>query len=298
VLAVARVVLVCLALGPAVGHAEAGRSGFLPSREPPGAARQARLERLARALGLTVGGAPRFALGAMVERAETLAASGRLDEAAALVDVALDEGTRAPLEVGDPPALVRAAIVRATIGLARGEQERADRLLALVLRYDPTFHLLPREESPRMRAAVERALRRQGATAALERADLGERCAEQTLLVARRLDGSHVEYARYAGCVEVARVRAGDDEPEAALVTALGGPAVMATAPVAEALAPRPPAAGDARRERRPVWRTGWFWGVTIGAVALVAAGVGVGVWAATRNQGTSDTSWHVTPRF
>src|SRR5262245_52138193 len=113
----------------------------MPSRTPPSPALRARIDGLARALGILgrSGAAPSFALATTVSRAEASASTGHLDEAAALLDVAIEEGMRAPLQVADPPALVKAMVARATIGLARGE--RVDPLIERLLRYDPTFDL-------------------------------------------------------------------------------------------------------------------------------------------------------------
>jgi hypothetical protein len=228
----------------------------------------------------------------MVARAEAQAATGRLDEAAALLDVALDEGARAPLQVSDPPALVRALVTRATIGLARGEQDRAEALIARVLRYDPTFALAAHEETPRMLAAVERVRERLGPEAALSRDELGERCGSQTLLLARRLDARTIEYARYAGCQRVATARATEGTTDAALVAALGGPMAPAASTASAATG-----AHASRPVYRSVWRRGWFWGVAL-AVAVALAGASIGVWAATRGEAADASSWHVTPRF
>jgi len=297
-----RATLIWLALAPLwTAHAAPGATsaptsaGVLPSRRADAPALRARVERLARALGLVeTNAAPSFALSPVAQRAEELTVNGRLDEAAALLDVAIDEGTRAPLRVADPTALVRAAVARASIGLARGEQERAEALLARLLRYDPTFRLDPGEDTPRMRSALERVRMRLGAAPALARDDLGERCAGESLLMARRLDATTIEYARFVGCRPLVRAALHDDTPEAELVAALSVATDRAPAATTTAVEATP-----ARRDR-PVYRRAWFWVVTVGG-AVPLAGVGVGIWAATRNGGGSamaGTSWDVTPRF
>src|SRR5215831_11279091 len=58
---------------------------------------------------------------AILQRAERLAASGALDDAAAVFDAALDTATHAPSRVADAAGLVTAHVTRASIALARGE---------------------------------------------------------------------------------------------------------------------------------------------------------------------------------
>ena len=292
--------LVCSLPGPALGQARpaggALRAGLLPTRRADAGLLADEVRRLAGRLSPAgsdeAGAAPRFDLRPTIERADTLGQSGRLDEAAALYDVAIDEGTRAPLRVADPAALVHALVARATIGLARGEGERAAGLLGRLYRYDPAFAPLPIEDTPRLRAALDRVREKLGARPALRPDDLGERC-DEPLLVGRPLEGGGLELLRFAGCrlVASAAVAVGAGASDEAALAALGGPAIAD--PPAPAAAPGPaPAPPAAARADRPFWRRAWFWTAVGGVVAGAAA---VGIYAGTR---ADEGIWNVRPHF
>jgi hypothetical protein len=269
-------------LWAAVAPAQPLAAGLLPSRRSDAPALRARVARL----GGTLGAAPLsppFSLAPIVARADGLSAAGRFDEAAALYDLAVEQGTRAPLDVADPPALLHAMVARASIGLARGEQTQAEALLARALRWDPTFSLLPEENTPRVRAAWARVVARAAMPPPLGDGDLGARC--DRLLVARRIDEARVELIRIAGCLAVARTTTSDDLADGRVRAALGLPPL---APAITAAAPPPPP------PRVPVYKRPWLW-ITVSVAAAAVAGGGVGIWAATRS---SSSLWNVTPHF
>jgi hypothetical protein len=272
-----------IALASATAAAEPTlRWGALPTASPRAAELRAAADAVAHAIAPVAVTPPSFALGATVARADALGAAGRLDEAAALFDVAIDEGERAPLQVADGAALVHAHVARATIGLARGEGERAEALMARVLRWDPTFRPSATDETPRLLAVLDGLRERLGPRPPLSHGDAGESCADE-YVVARPI-GDGIELVRLVGCrpvaATVARGASGADAttvpPPAALATALGW-----TAPATP------------RSERTPVYRRAWFW-VTLAGAAVVAVGTGVGIWAATRGP----VEWNVTPHL
>src|SRR5678815_4157401 len=86
-------------------------------------------------------------------------------EASAGFDAAIESASARPHRVGDPVALVVAHVARASIALARGESRRAEDLIARLLRYDPSFTLMPGEDSPRLRRAVTEVRQRLGTPA-------------------------------------------------------------------------------------------------------------------------------------
>jgi hypothetical protein len=247
--------------------------GFLPSRRPDLSARRDRLVRLAAALGGQAA-TPPLALAPLTTRADELSATGRLDEAAALYDLAVEQGVRAPLAVADPAVLVHALVARASIGLARGETDAAQALLEQLLRWDPTATLTPEEDAPRMQAAWQKARAAAGALPALRREDLGADCAR--LLIARPLDHERAELRRVEGCRAGAPLVMAPDGSDRALEAALGAPA-------------SPPRV-------RPAHKRAWLWVTVALASAVAVAGAGVGIWAATR--GADSSTWNVTPRF
>ncbi len=275
--AVSRCATVLALLGVSVvAQAQPFTVGVLPSRRDDVAALRARVLRL----GATVGGvaaAPPFSLAPLVGRADELSAAGRLDEAAALYDLAVEQGSRAPLAVDDPAALVHALVARASIGLARGEAAQATTLLGRALRWDPTLTLTAAENTPRVAAAWARVRAAAGATPALGRGDFGADCGH--LLVARALADGTVELSRVEGCRSEARAIAAADVPDAVVVAQLG--ASLAVAP--------PPS-----KPRTPTYKRAWVW-VTLGLGAALLAGGAVTAWALTR---PTDGSWNVTPRF
>ena len=234
---------------------------------------------------------------AILQRAQRLAASGALDDAAAVFDAALEAAAHAAARLGSSAELVSAHVTRAAIALARGEASRADELIERVLRFDPGFALLPSEDSPRMRRAVDEARRRLGPQPELRASDLGQSCGGETsvLVVARALSAERAELVRFDGCkaTTTAALRVGTDDEQ--LVTALLSPAerhrLIATAlpppppappPVIEADPPPPPST--------PMYRRAWFWTV----IGAVAAGSAAAVWATQRDKDTV----HVVPHL
>jgi hypothetical protein len=245
-------------------------------------------------IGATLGAAAAarpLSLTPVTTRADGLSAAGHFDEAAALYDVAVEEGVRAPLDVEDPAALLHALVARASIGLARGEEAQAEALLARALRWDPTFTLLPDENTPRVRAAWARVVARAGAPPPLSDQDFGARCDGERLLVARRLATGALELSRVEHCRVVARATLADDTPDADARGLLGLPPPPAPSVAAATTTPQqqPPP------PRKPVYKRAWLWITVSVAAAAVAAG-GVGIWAATRPN--SNNEWNVTPRF
>ena len=247
--------------------------GLLPSRRADAPELRARLLRLGVTIGARPAAAP-FSLAPLVGRADELSAAGRLDEAAALYDLAVEQGGRAPLAVDDAPALLHAMVARASIGLARGEEAQATALLGRALRWDPTLTLTADENRPRLAAAWAKVRATLAAAPPLERAELGADCAQ--LIVGRRLDERTSEISRVEGCRSVARAVVGDDVSDAAIAAQLGA-----------ALPPPAPA-------RKPPYKRAWVW-ITVAAGAVVIAGAGVTAWALTR---PNTSSWNVTPRF
>lgn len=266
------VALLVASLAPARARAEPLRVGLLPTTSPRAAGLRATLDAVAKLVAPSAAALPSFALAPAVTRADVLLSAGRLDEAASLFDVAIDEGVRAPLAVADPAALVHAHLMRATIGLARGETDRAESLLMRLLRWDPTFAPAAADATPRLTATLERVRARLGPRPPLAPTDAGDACTGETLAMRPLADGG--ELFRLDHCRVVATTLARHAAAPAALASALGwAPAV-------------PP-------KKRPVYRRAWFW-ATLGSAVLVAGGAAaVGAWAATRSD-----QWHVTPHL
>jgi hypothetical protein len=261
---------------PALAAPMAPTAGVLPSRRADATALTGRLARLARALGPAPTLAPTFSLAQVIGRADAMNGAGRLDEAAALYDVAIEQGSHAPLRVEPSSDLVRALIARAQIGLARGEEARSGELLGRALRWDPTLQLQPGEDAPRMKAALASVRQRLSSRPPLVRDDLGADC--EHLLLARRLDERSTQLTRIEQCRPTAQTILADNTPDSLALTALG-------------LAPPP-----ARPAKRPAYQRAWVW-LTVVAVGAALAGAGVGIWAATRPT-TTDLSWNVTPHL
>jgi hypothetical protein len=233
---------------------------------------------------------------AILQRAQRLAAAGALDDAAAVFDAALDTATHAPSRVADSAELVTAHVTRASIALARGESGRAEELLERVLRFDPGFALLPTEDSPRMRRAVEEARRKLGSQPELRAADLGRSCASESgvLVVARSLGPDRAELLRFDDCkLTTTTALRGDDEPLAAalllpsekhrpVTAALVLPAPLPEPTVAPPEPPPPPSP--------PMYRRAWFWTV----IGVVAAGSVAAIWATQRDK----DEVHVVPHL
>jgi hypothetical protein len=210
-------------------------------------------------------------------QAQELASAANLDEAARLLDTALEAAARAPHRFADSDALIAAAVTRASIALARGEPPIAARWLEQLLRWAPTLTLTPDEESPRMRAALAAARTRLGPHPELRREDLGGLCAVDELLVARPLGPARIEVLRLRDCKVVATaVVAALDESVLPLLD-VAPAANPASTPATPASAP-------------PVWRRGWFW-VGVGVAASVT---GIVAWRLSEPEEQVD----VMPRF
>jgi hypothetical protein len=203
----------------------------LPSRGPDAGALRDRAHAVAGSVAARLGlplsstrGGRALEITIRLRRARQLALAGSIDEAAALMDPTLEEAARAidELDTSAGSELVTAIVRRVVIGLARGEVALARRLLARVLRYDPTFELLPGEGSPQVRAALDDLRNQAGGDSALEPADLGDVCARTSVILAARASSARpaIELSRFDECRLVAHalVRAVD---EASAVAAL-----------------------------------------------------------------------------
>jgi len=259
---------------PASARAIRVRWLALPSRREHAALADL-ARRTAAALAVRVGGAavagpaPADEVRDGLARGLALSAKGRLDQAAAALDAALEAGARAPHRIADPERFLAGHAARISIALARGEAARADALLARLLQYDPGFALSAAEESPRMREAIERARTRAGPRPALAIAALGDACAGRDLLVvARGLATGTTELLRFDGCrlVAQAAVRARFEPADAA--------ALLDPVP-----RPRLDTREAAREESPPFYRRAWFW-TAVGAVVI---GSGAAIYAGTR---------------
>jgi hypothetical protein len=212
-------------------------------------------------------------LATRLERAHGLLLDAQLDEAAATYDLALDTADRLPGTLA-PALIVSAHVARAQIALARHEAERADALLARVVRWDDDFTATTEESTPAVHEALAR-LRAAGHGKPLEPADLGETCRQvDTLIVVRAAAMGAIEVARFDHCTPVAAlvVRGAADEPHAL--------ERLAPAPVVERVVP----------PHRGLHRRPWFW-IAVSAVAV--SGLGVWAWKETRDEGGYDVAIH-----
>jgi hypothetical protein len=193
-----------------------------------------------------------------VRRGQALFFSGAVDEAATLLDGALEEASHAPHQIarGDAPALIAGLVLRATIALARGEVARARALLARLVLYDPEARLEPLERNPQLEAAFRDV--RASADRTLAAAEMAAAChAADVVLVGRAAAAEAVEIVRFDACRPVATaVGSGVD----ALVTTLSGP----SAPARPSPRARPPLYG----------------GVTLLVAGAVLAGAGIALAA------------------
>jgi hypothetical protein len=280
--------LVALMLG--VGHAheaqsfgEARIAFLLPTRRGDAAALDSRLQRVAMLLAqrLALPAAvqasdktPSLGLSPRIERARSLFLKADMDQAAAALDAVVEDGRRAPHRLADAEEMQRfigAEILRASIALARGEDERATDLLGRLLRADPGTALLDEERSPPLERALAAARRRLGA-AEPRSDDLGDACSENTLvLVGRSLGGHGFEIRRFDNCMLVAKSSELDDEKMVASLAA------VPAAHTSELRTTSPPT-------KRPVYKKGWFW-ATLGLTVLASGAVVAGAVVGTRNQ-------------
>jgi hypothetical protein len=213
----------------------------------------------------------------LLERGRALAERAALDEAARTIDSALEEGARVPHRLAEPGEVVTAMIVRVSIAHARGEEERARVLLERLVRYDPAVELLPEEDSPRLRAALDEVRARLGRLPPLEPADLGEACRGRTLVVARRLSNAgEAEMRRYDDCRPTAVTAVRPESPDEEVVAALTGPRSTTSALTSPVAPAHDPSAPD---ERRPVRR--WLPWVLLGSGVVLGAAGAWGLWSA-----------------
>ena len=304
----------------------AGRVGLdglaLPSRRSDAAQLARRAQAVADALAREIGGCCRRAGGgedvsgalATTLAAAQLKEAGRLDEAADSYDVAIRRGTDAPHRLSDPAELVTAHAARAAIAFARGEAKVGEALLARLLRYDTTFALAPGEDSPTMRAALDRVKTRLGASPAAVAGDLGGACRElSNVVVVARFVADGAEFRRLDGCRvvgtvvatasqtsrEIARMLAGQ---QAGGVGGAGSAAGVGGAGSAGGVGGAAGAGGagaavsggtgeGADGAGRPLHRRAWFW-IAIGGIAAASA---AGVYFIARDPGDELA---VTPRF
>jgi hypothetical protein len=247
----------------------------LPSRDPDAALLATRVRSLGGALARARGamlvesaGARTSDVAVTLARAQALADAASLDEAARILDAALEVAARAPHQFADSDALIAAALTRVSIALARGEVAVAAGWLERLVRWSPTLHLRSAEDAPRLRAALGAARTRLGAQPALTAEDLGGLCAIDEVLVARAVGAGSTEVQRLRGCRLVATVTTA--EVDETLLALLG-------------VEPAPEPA-------RPVWRRGWFW-LGVGVAASVA---GVVAWRVAEPEDEVD----VVPRL
>jgi hypothetical protein len=236
----------------------------LPSQQPGWSAWTERVRLMADGGGRSGEVAADPQLSAQLARAEALFGVGNLDEAATILDGALADGGRKLDRLADPAPFLSAHVTRASIAFARGEAGRAQTVLEHLSRYDPAFVLAPTENSPQLRAALERA-RAEVAAAPLRPSDVVELCGGARLIVARLIGGDRVELARFDDCREVATTLATGATRDAELTARLF---------------PRP--AGSEPRRRRSAGAARWV-GPTLlglGAAAAISGAVLLGVTA------------------
>lgn len=271
----------------AAGPARTVAGVAMPSRRADRARlaeRAARLaSQLARRTGAVTGALPTTPrnpdVASLVARGRELFLAGKVDEAAATLDVALEAAARRPDAVRDPLSLVAGQVTRVQIALARGESRTADALLVRLLRWDGDFAPAPDEATPAVKQAFDAAARSEAAAGPLTAEDAGDACrAVDVLVVARAARGGAVEITRLDHCRVVASVVAGADLADSAVLDRLAPPAP----------APARPATGEKRLLARP-----WFW-LAVGAVA--AASIGGGLWLAS--QGDEQGGFDVAVRF
>jgi hypothetical protein len=159
-------------------------SFMLPTRNVQPEA-QRRLKLVAQAVadrtGLKLETRPAIEIETRLGRAQSLFLAAAVDQAAPLFDAVLEDGAQSPHRIASPEAFVSAHLTRASIALARGEDERAEELLRRVLRYDPSFVLRQAERSPPLEKALAGA--RHKLTGPLGASDLGQACADANVLV-------------------------------------------------------------------------------------------------------------------
>jgi tetratricopeptide (TPR) repeat protein len=201
----------------------------------------------------------------LLTRARALERSGQLEEAIATYDAALETGARAPFAIGRATAWIEAAVARASLALARGEQERARDLLVHLVRMDPGFDLSASEARPSMRDELARVRTELGARPDVDRRTLGRACQANidVLIVARPLPSGGTEFLRFDRCRLRSRAELGGGSDSEAVAALLVGEQQTARK------------AAPATRSARPLYRRAWFWiGVAAVGSAATAAGV------------------------
>ena len=264
---------------------------ILPSARADGSAIRSRIERVAALISTRSRGSLRVAqhppavedgvdLESSMRAATELTNAGKLDEAAATYDVALDACIRGQWRSTDPSLLVRMHLARASIALARHEGAVADQLLERLYRYDPTFEPSLTDLGPKVIGAFTRVRERLGPRPNVRREELGGACVDGRVLIVGRAAAGGVEILRFDGCKQIAEAlmssTATDEDAVASLFPeALSSPALP--------------------KKDRPRRRPKWIWGVVAAAaVAVTGLAVGLGIWAS--EQKTS--SLYVEPRL
>ncbi|MGE3545197.1 MAG: hypothetical protein AB7L28_14770 [Kofleriaceae bacterium] len=236
----------------------------------------------------------------LLVRAQPLIAAGSIDDAANILDIALDAAARRPSLVSDPAAFVSGTISRVQIATARGETARAEELIERLLRFSPALKLSVEEDSPRVREVVDRVRDRIGARPKLRIGDLGDDCqGEVDVLIVSRNLGEAQELTRFDHCklvktVTVAQV-ATDEEIELGLLTARE---VKLNIPTPEPPPPppitAPPVARDDVERPSPIYQRPWFWVAAAGLVATSA----IVIWQVRGDDEPIEQGVHVIPHF
>ncbi|MGE3459591.1 MAG: hypothetical protein AB7O24_31050 [Kofleriaceae bacterium] len=212
----------------------------------------------------------------LLVRSQPLIAAGSIDDAANILDVALDAGARRPSLVSDPGAFVAGTISRVQIALARGETPRAEELIERLMRYAPALKLTVEEDSPKVREVVERVRARIGARPKLRLTDIGDDCQGEVdvLLVSRSL-GDTQELTRFDRCKATKTVTVSDAATDDEIVQGLlAASEIKLTIPTPEVAPPpitAPPVVADEPEAASPIYRRPWFWVAAAGLVATSA---------------------------
>jgi tetratricopeptide (TPR) repeat protein len=227
-------VLLGVSVSRSPAYAAATLTGFaLPSRQHASAVTL--VDRIAAGLARTLGATlvPRDAsppVGldeAAFTRAERLYRKVSFDAAAAASDQILDQAARDPERVLDGARLVALLVQRVSVALARGESQRAERLLELLLRYDPDFALTPTEAEPGLERELLAVRQRVGPRPPLAGSNLGEACHTADVLIVARSLLHDIEIARFDHCALVADTVATTTTKDEQVIAALAQPVAI-----------------------------------------------------------------------
>lgn len=260
----------------------------LPSRAPQARSLLPRAERVALGLQRSLSGTaapsatrPELAADAtaVLARGRELYRAGSLDQAARVLDAGLDTAAREPHRFGGSHEIVGAQVVRVSIALARGEEDRAELLIERLLRWDPTFAPAEGERSPRLAEALAAVRGRLPRAPALRASDVGGACAlADVVVVARPARGGRIELTRFDACRPVASAAVDPLAVESA-IEALGGRVDALAAPPATV-------SGE-----RPLIRRPWFW-AAVGAAAV--ATTVIAIWSIPEPSDEADVVPHL----